>query len=159
MMGYSNESSAICNCRSGRMLRDMTNANTTVFKTDWWTVEVPAAWHAEVGERGVGFERNPPLGWLQVTAAHKPTAVTDADLEGFVADRISPEVPRRRISYGAFTGFSADHADEQSFWREWWLRCERMIVYATYNVPKQAQDATELAEAERLLSSIHRNEN
>ncbi len=123
----------------------------TRFSAGWWSAELPPDWHGEIGENGVGFEHNPPLGWLQVTAAHKRTAITDEDLKQFMGERVSAAAPLQTVSYD---GFSAEHEDEESFWREWWLRRGTMMIYATYNVPKEQKNDSELAQAEQIVSSL-----
>ncbi len=126
---------------------------TTRFSAGWWSVELPPGWHGEIGKRGVGFERTPALGWIQVTCAHKPGPATDADLEAIAALRTSGGVPLHALACGMFTGFTADHVEDGTFWREWWLRYGNMIVYASYNVAEESKDA-ETAEVDRLVGSL-----
>ena len=123
------------------------------FDGTWWSVILPPSWsgHAD-GECGT-FQSSPPLGALQISSARRDIGpVTDDDLRDFAAERITSGIRPENAAYGPFVGFSVEYRKGQHFWKEWWLRSEGLMIYATYNI--KGRDFLEKEDVERILSSL-----
>jgi hypothetical protein len=91
-----------------------------VFKSTWWSVELPNGWSAHREENCAIFRAELPLGVLQISSARKGAGVvTDRDLTEFAEERISPEIRLEGVIFGAFSGTTAKYRKDGLFWQEW----------------------------------------
>ncbi|MGH9776939.1 MAG: hypothetical protein ACRD5I_00860 [Candidatus Acidiferrales bacterium] len=119
-----------------------------------WSVELPSGWTGHAGQECATFQANPPLGALQISSARKDSApVSDKHLKEFASERLPPGVLLKEAGYGSFSGFSAEYAKEDRFWKEWWLKSGQLMVYVTYNVVQEMKDS-ERDSVERILASL-----
>jgi hypothetical protein len=94
------------------------------------------------------------LGALQISSARKGIGtVTDADLAEFAQGRIPTDAKTSTAAYGPFIGLSAEYVKEGSLWREWWLRCGHLMIYATYNAPREQGNET-TQDVDRILNTL-----
>lgn len=115
---------------------------------------MPAEWKGVPEEKCATFSRTPPLGALQISSARKEAEpVTDQDLLEFAVNRLPREAPIHPVRLGPFIGFSKNYVKDNSYWREWWLRCDRLMVYVTYNVAKEYK-AVEDLDIDLILDSL-----
>jgi hypothetical protein len=126
-----------------------------VYKSEWWSVDLPANWSGHRSNACSTFSAKPPLGVLQISAARKDTGiVSDDDLRDFAEDHIGrPGVRIEPAGLGLFFGFTAGHREDGLFWRKWWVRSGHLMVFITYNV-NQDYEATEELVVSKILSSL-----
>ena len=135
-------------------LRVANTAMSRTFDGAWWSVTLPLGWDGRPDKECATFQRNPPLGVLQISSARKDIGpVTAEDLREFAEERVASGVQLLEVSHGPFSGFSAEHSKEGRFWREWWLRSGQLTVYVTYNVA-QGNARIEKDEVERIIESL-----
>lgn len=99
---------------------------------------VPSAWKAEVDKECVTLiAQINPRGALQISTATKESGrVTDEDLVDFASARSEQQGRLQRIKTPNLTGITAEHWQNQVFWKEWWLAADNLVVYITYNVER-----------------------
>lgn len=103
------------------------------FRSDTWSLTVPEEWSARNDEPVATLHNIDPIGVLQISAAFKDTKVLEADLRGFASEHIAAGVKTRPCTAGDFVGFEIAFGDEESFWRQWYLRNGRQMLFVTYN--------------------------
>ena len=124
------------------------------FRTDWWTIEVPIDWTANQDPECATFLASPPIGALQISAAKKDNGLaTDDDLRDFAGKHIEAGRALQHVHHGTFAGFAVEHVTQGRYWKEWWLRADNLMVFATYNCD-EAQKGLEDSVAEVILSSL-----
>ena len=124
------------------------------FKSKWWSVRLPEDWQAAEDENCVTFSRKNSTSALQISAARKEAgSITDEELDDFATERLPVGTRPCRVNVGGLTGFYAERIENGVFWREWWLRQGRLIVYATYNVDENLKE-TESTIAQNILESL-----
>jgi hypothetical protein len=74
-------------------------------------------------------------------------------LRDFAEERVPEGESLLEVSYGPFSGFTVEYTKQGSFWKEWWLRSGRLMVYATYNVA-EGGEALEREGVEKVLASL-----
>jgi len=79
--------------------------------------------------------------------------VTDDDLKEFAAEHISQGRNLSRAECGQFSGFCTQYSKGGSYWKEWWLRTEDLLVYVTYNVTA-GKELHEKEDVEKILASL-----
>jgi hypothetical protein len=125
-----------------------------VFKSAWWSVELPNGWSGHSEENCVTFRATPPLGALRISAARKETGfVTDRDLKEFSDDRVTSEMEQEGVLFGVFSGNSVKYRKDGFFWQEWWLRSKHLMLYVTYNVVERFE-TSERDSIEAILNSL-----
>jgi len=122
----------------------------------WWSVQVPNGWRAHADEKCATFHQARSFGAFQISSAQKDTTITDTDLEEFANDRIPEGAELIRVAYSNFSGFTACFQKGDLIWREWWLRADRLMVYATYNVSSDSvhKAIKEQADVEGILATL-----
>lgn len=125
-----------------------------VYRSAWWSVQLPEGWTASEGEHAVELlAEDPSRGLIQISAARKEGAVNDADVEEFASDRMGAGAPLRPVRLGRFRGACARHEHEGERWGEWWLYEGPLLIYATH-VADLAHGGAGDAEVEAILASI-----
>lgn len=125
-----------------------------VYRSAWWSVRLPAGWTASEGDGAVEIRAaDPSRGLLQISAARKEGAVSDADVEELAADRLGGGAPLRPIRLGSFRGARARHDFEGERWGEWWLYSGPLLIYATHVTDSAGGGAAD-AEVEAILASL-----
>jgi hypothetical protein len=130
------------------------NGVAHVFKSAWWSINLPPGWTGIEEKECVTFRGSPSLGILQVSSARKDKGpVTDQDLREFAQSTAASNIQLHRVSYSRFSGFYAQYQKGSLFWKEWWLRSGQLMLYATYNM---LQDKKELEEPiiEKIICSL-----
>jgi hypothetical protein len=126
-----------------------------LYKSEWWSVDLPANWSGHPDDSCSTFSAEPPFGVLQISSARKDTGiVSDDDLREFAEDRLGHLGSRiEHASLGLFSGFTVSYRENGQFWRKWWVGSGRLMVYAIYNV-NHGHEAAEQFVVFEILSSL-----
>lgn len=119
----------------------------------YWTLKLPQNWSVSNEEDCVTFSGTPDLGALQVSAREKEIPVDNDDLREFATQRCDPESRLHPIAIGSLVGYYAQSLQDDTLWREWWLRSGNIMVYITYNIEESAAGAEDDI-LEDMLSSL-----
>ena len=124
------------------------------FEAVWWSVKLPKGCSGKPDAECATLQANPALGALQISSARKETGlITDEDLHDFAKERMVSGIELREVTFGLFSGLSAQHFDDKIFCQEWWLRSEQLMVYVTYTVARGAKDM-EVDQTRSILDSL-----
>ena len=103
------------------------------FNSEWWSVQLPDDWGVEQDDTCTSMFSESGVGALQVSAARNSNGpATDDDLRDFAKVHLDAGAPIKPILCGAFTGFYFHYSIDNSYQRQWWLRCDDTVVLATY---------------------------
>ena len=125
-----------------------------VFRTHWWSVQLPENWEAEQDDVCVTFTSNSSSGTLQVSAAQNSNGpVTDEDLLEFAEEHLEAGVKPHNILAGNFRGFYIRYSDDEFYYKNWWLRNDNTVVFITYttDIEQCGQDDTVI---EQIVNSL-----
>lgn len=98
-----------------------------------WSLRPPEGWRAWHDEECATLVADDEIGALQISAAFKDSEVVDADLRDFAADHLDAGANPRPTEAGEFVGFEISFSDGERFWRQWYLRNGRQLLFVTYN--------------------------
>jgi hypothetical protein len=106
----------------------------SVYHSHSWQINVAAGWLADRDNDCVTIANHDGVGALQISAFQKPNGdVTKADLLD-AADLDEPAQQHlRNIECGDFQGLALSFADDQTFWRQWWIASGATMLFVTYN--------------------------
>jgi hypothetical protein len=106
---------------------------STRFGTATWSLLVPDLWRAWHDDECATLVACEEVGALQISVAFKESDVLDADLRDFAAEYLEAGAKARPTQAGDFVGFEIAFSDEEIFWRQWYLRNGRQMLFVTYN--------------------------
>ena len=98
-----------------------------------WSAELPAGWESQRDDACVTIYHPDGVGALQISAAFKDAAVTDADLRDFAREHLDAGAKAREVAAGDFSGFTIAFGAADRFWRHWYLRSFDQTLFVTYN--------------------------
>lgn len=105
-------------------------------------MHLPVSWQATEDNECVTLLRKHSPSAVQISAARKETGfITDEELKEFAAERLGDQISLCKVNTPEFTGFCAEYIKNSTFWREWWLRSNDLIVYVTYNIDVKYREA------------------
>ena len=112
------------------------------FQAERWSVDLPKGWTGRRDPECATFQANGSVGAFQISAAEKEHGpVTDEDLLDFASDDLAERTMLSPVVYGLFSGFSLQKLKGNILWIKWWLRCGDLMVFATYNGPRDVGEA------------------
>lgn len=103
------------------------------FGGESWSLRPPKGWRARHDAGCATLVADDEIGALQISAAFKDTEVVDADLRDFAAEHLEAGAKPRPTEAGDFVGFEIRFRDDERFWRHWYLRNGRQMLFVTYN--------------------------
>ena len=122
-------------------------------RTAWWSLAIPDTWidthHAEC----VTLEAQRPLGALQISSHAKDSDVSDDDLRDFADEHLKAGARPVPANFGDYSGFSIAYSKDGCYWRDWYLRRGRHMVFATYNCAESSRGKEDSA-VNDILSSL-----
>ncbi|MHB0914766.1 MAG: hypothetical protein ACYC5A_04925 [Thermoleophilia bacterium] len=111
------------------------------FGLETWSLRLPDGWRAWHDAECATLVANDEIGALQISAAFKDSEVVDADLSDFAAQHLEAGAKPRPTEAGDFVGFEISFSDDEQFWRQWYLRNGRQMLFVTYNCGLDARGA------------------
>jgi hypothetical protein len=91
-----------------------------IYQTDWWSVELPDGWLAQLDDKCFLFFAETGVGALQISAYRKDFGyVTAEDLRELASDELQDITNAVPIIVGEFQGQTASRVSGELFWRRW----------------------------------------
>jgi hypothetical protein len=138
--------------------RNLSASESTTMETvsgEWWELDLVISWEIEVDDCCVTLTRPDGVGALQLSGYQKrdKTCVDRNDL--LLASKVPPDRHPflAEQDWGEFHGFQLVYAENETFWRRWWLANGTTFLFITYNCPK-ADMETELDPVNSMLGSL-----
>ena len=121
-----------------------------------WSLQLLEGWQGQIDESCVTVSSGQDIGVLQMSAAIKPTQVTDADLYDFAFEPIREGAKTKEVKFGAFVGFEFMFSVDNDFFRVWFLRHERQVLFVTY-ICDTKQRGVEDDDIQKMLATLMPN--
>lgn len=99
----------------------------------YWQADIPDDWQAEQDPDCVSIFHDDSFGILQISADQFEEEVTFDTLEELAEEHIDAGAEPEEVQLGPFSGFTLDYSIDNEYWREWYLRYDRLFLYVTYN--------------------------
>ncbi|MBI2919483.1 MAG: hypothetical protein HYY18_00195 [Planctomycetes bacterium] len=104
----------------------------TRFGRATWSLLVPDGWHARHDKECATLVADDEIGALQLSAAFKDSDVLAADLREFAAEHLDAGATAKPTQAGEFVGFELAFNRKDRYWRQWYLRNHRQMLFVTY---------------------------
>lgn len=106
----------------------------SMVQTEWWCLELPDEWSAEMEEECVTISDCDGVGEINITVVRKSGGDVDSDdLTQFAEDLVSQGIPGKSVQAGTAEGLLYEYDDSDGAWREWYLGAHSLLIYITYN--------------------------
>jgi len=108
----------------------------SIVQTEWWCLELPQEWQAEMADDCVSISDCDEISFLDISAIKKQGAsVAEEDLLDLSDDLLQQKIPYQSVTVASLRGISFvyDDRDEGVAWREWYLAQDDLLLYITYN--------------------------
>ena len=103
------------------------------YVTDHWQINVPDEWVYELEEDAVLFYHPDSNGTLVISSVLEDEPITDDYLEDMVAEHLAAGADLYEETCGDFSGVSCCYDTEDEYWCEWFLYCDSIMMFVTYN--------------------------
>lgn len=97
-----------------------------------WSLSPPQGWETNRDPECVTLVPPSGEGALQLSSHRKGGAVTESDLLEFADHHLREGAPRRTVELGSFKGFEIAYETDDAAVREWYLRHESVLLFATW---------------------------
>ncbi|MEM7635092.1 MAG: hypothetical protein AAF299_11065 [Pseudomonadota bacterium] len=77
----------------------------------------------------------------------------DADLLDFAVDDLAHGTKPHPVTLGGFSGFEISYEAKQTWWRIWYLRSQKLMIFATYNCDLQ-HAGNEDSQVDEMLATL-----
>lgn len=106
----------------------------SIVQTEWWCIELPDEWSAEMDDDCVSITDCDNVGTIDVSAIRKEEGlVSEQDLKDLAEELIADGFEFQRVTIAGSKGLLFSYQEEDVAWREWYLAHDSLVLYATYN--------------------------
>ncbi len=100
---------------------------------DYWQIQIPDDWTVEKDPDCVSIYHDESFGILQISAEQFDDDVTFETLQDFAEEHIEAGAELEELDLGQFSGFTLDYSIDNEYWREWYLKYDKLFIFVTYN--------------------------
>lgn len=105
------------------------------YASDTWSINLPDAWEEEHDDEGVTLFDPQGCGALEISAVVQEEPVDEGFLEYMASEHLEAGAEPEEVEFGDFEGLEFGYADQDNYWREWYLRADNLMLYITYHCP------------------------
>ena len=105
-----------------------------VVESQWWIIELPEEWEAEEDEETILISDEDGVGEIAITTLQKESGfVEDAELKEYMEDVEQQYGKGQPITVAELEGYYCSYQEEDDAVREWYLRCDNLLLLITYS--------------------------
>lgn len=131
--------------------------STNIFKTPKWSIQLEENWESEISEDCYSFFNPEGYGALQISSYTKDTSITNEDIIDLIEFSDDDKLHLGMVKFGDFDGLTLVYKKEEKtlwrFWRNFWLRNNKLLLFVTYNCDDKDKDY-ETDTINKMLSSL-----
>jgi hypothetical protein len=103
-------------------------------ESQWWIIELPEEWDAEQEDESIIISDEDGVGEIVITTMQKEQGdVSDADLKEYMEDLEQQGGEAEVVHVAEFLGYYFSYQEEGDAVREWYLRCNDLLLLVTYS--------------------------
>jgi len=128
--------------------------NSDTFKAPKWSIQLEENWESEISEECYSFFNPEGYGALQISDYTKDTTITNEDIIDLIEFSDEEKLHLGKVRFGDFEGLTLIYKNEENnFWRNFWLRNNKLLLFVTYNCDDEDKDY-ETEVVNKMLSSL-----
>lgn len=98
-----------------------------------WEMMLPDDWEYEEEDESVVLFHPEGPGVLQISAGKYQDQVSEQDLAEMAHEHLEAGAIPQNVELGDFDGMEINYSDDEQYWREWYLGCDNVMLFITYN--------------------------
>ncbi|MEY4463627.1 MAG: hypothetical protein RLZZ81_598 [Pseudomonadota bacterium] len=135
----------------------MNNMSTSIFKAPKWSIQLEEDWELDPNEECYSFFNPEGYGALTISSYIKDTTITSEDIIDLVEFSDEEKLHLGKVRFGDFEGLTLVYKNEENtfwrFWRKFWLRNDKLLLFVTYNCDDKDKDYA-VEDINKMLSSL-----
>ncbi|MEE8059195.1 MAG: hypothetical protein V3T17_15365 [Pseudomonadales bacterium] len=105
-----------------------------VVESQWWIIELPEEWEADQDDESVLISDEDGVGEIAITTMQKESGnVEDGELLSYTEDLQRQYGKGQSVNMGELQGYYFNYQEDGEAVREWYLRCENLLLLITYS--------------------------
>lgn len=105
-----------------------------VVETQWWIIDLPPEWNAEQDDETIIIGDEDGVGEIAITTLEKENGnVSDTELREFCQEIEQEFGKGQECEVSELSGYYFEYHDEGDAVRDWYLRCDNLLVLITYS--------------------------
>lgn len=94
---------------------------------------LPDDWETEDEEESIILFHPEGPGVLQISTIEHEDPITDQDIAEMAQEHLEAGAIPEKLELGDFDGIEINYGDGDQYWREWYLACDNVMLFITYN--------------------------
>lgn len=131
--------------------------STYIFKAPKWSIQLEKNWELNPDEEFYSFFNPEGYGVLTISCYTKDTTITNEDIIELIEFSDEEKLHLGRVKFGDFEGLTLIYMNEENnfwrFWKKFWLRNNKLLLFVTYNCDDNDKDY-ETKAISKMLSSL-----
>ncbi len=124
-------------------------------ESQWWIIELPDEWEAEQDEEAILISDQDGVGEIVITTLQKEQGcVDDRELQSYAEDIFQAFGPGQSVTLAALQGYYINYLDGGDAIREWYLRCDNLLILITYSCDEDNAGMDDSA-VDEILSTLY----
>ena len=105
-----------------------------VVESQWWIIDLPDEWEADQDEESIIISDEDGVGEIVLTSMEKEQgAVDDAELKRYTEDLEQQFGAGDAVKLAGLQGYYFCYQQDGDAIREWYLRCDNLLLLITYS--------------------------
>lgn len=100
---------------------------------EFWRISLPDDWISEEEEGCISIYHAKGVGMLEISAVEQPDEIIPDDLLALASEHLEQGARPETMTLGDFDGIELSYVEEDIFWREWYLKSGKSLLFITYN--------------------------
>ena len=126
-----------------------------VVESQWWIIDLPDEWEADQEEDSIIISDEDGVGEIVFTTMEKQQGdVTDADLKLHTEDLQQQFGAGQALNIAELEGYYYSYQEDDDAVREWYLRCDKLLLLITYSCDQDNAGMDDAA-VDEILSTLY----
>lgn len=123
-------------------------------ETQWWIVELPEEWDAEQDDETIIVSDEDGVSEIAITTMQKEIGQVDVEeLKQYSVDVEKKHGDLSPVNIAEFEGFYISYHEQEDALREWYLRCDNLLVLITHSCDLENSGMDDSA-VDQILSTL-----
>ncbi len=119
----------------------------------WWELDLIPGWKCKDNPECLTVTKSDE-GAFQLSSSAKTSGIISGDeVLNIARMKLPPALNTYQVVFGEFSGYEASYIDGNVEWRKYWLACENILLFITYNGSSNAIGREE-PEVKEMLSTL-----
>ena len=101
--------------------------------SEFWQISLPDDWISDEDDGCTSIYHDKGVGMLEVSAVEQPDEIVPDDLLSLASEHLDQGAKVETVELGDFDGIELNYVEDDIYWREWYLKSGKLLLFVTYN--------------------------